>query len=131
MKKGLLGLLFLAGLSALWALGQGSPGYYTRAQASLGDRVYAEQCAMCHGTKLEGVSAPALTGTVLAADWGDAQSLYEFFAVSMPPMAPGQLSEEEYLAILAYILSKNDFPAGEIPLVKKTEVLAAIKFKAK
>lgn len=131
MKKGLLTVVLLVAVSALWALAQGSAGFFTKAQAELGDRVYSEQCAMCHGSRLEGVSAPALTGTVLAADWGDAEALYSFFSVAMPPMAPGQLSEEEYLAILAYILSKNDFPAGDKPLVAKPEVLAAIKFKAK
>ena len=131
MKKGLLGVMLLVVSSALWAVAQGPAGLYTKAQADLGDTVYGDQCAMCHGSRLEGVSAPALSGTVLAADWGDAQSLYEFFAVSMPPMAPGQLGEAEYLAILAYILRENGFPAGDTPLVAKPEVLSAIKFKAK
>jgi mono/diheme cytochrome c family protein len=130
MKKGLLTVLLLVAASALWVLAQGSTGLYTKAQADLGSNVYADQCAMCHGSKLEGVSAPALTGTVLAADWGDAQSLYEFYAESMPPMAPGGLKEAEYLAIMAFILRENGFPAGETPLVAKPEVLSAIKFKA-
>lgn len=143
MKKYGLAICTLFVLASLIALAQNqtpatptppataaAEGLYTAEQATAGEAAYNEQCAMCHGSKLEGVSAPALSGTVLAADWGDALALYEFYAESMPPMAPGKLGEEAYINIMAYILKKNDYPQGKTKLVAKPEVLRAIKFKA-
>jgi mono/diheme cytochrome c family protein len=45
----------------LTSLAQASkPALYTDAQATAGAAVYAQSCAACHGSQLEGVAAPAL-----------------------------------------------------------------------
>ena len=52
-------------LVPLAALAQAAkPAIYTDAQASAGAAVYAQSCAACHGSQLEGVAAPALKGQV-------------------------------------------------------------------
>jgi hypothetical protein len=38
----------------------------------------------------------------------------------MPLDKPGSLKPDEYLAIVAYVLSKNEIPAGDAPLTKAT-----------
>ena len=52
---GLLATLALALAGGAPAVGKGSrSGVYSAAQADVGARVYAMQCAMCHGARLEG-----------------------------------------------------------------------------
>src|SRR5437667_10069962 len=63
----LLGFAMLAG--AYSTVGAQAPksvldGVYTEAQSKRGDRVYADNCATCHGPKLEGTDTggPTLVG---------------------------------------------------------------------
>ena len=98
---------------------QGAPAF-TVAQASDGQKVYGESCAACHGPSLEGGAGPALTGAQFRKAWIEAgRSVGDFFEVvshSMPQNAPGSLPRDQYLAVTAYVLAKNDFPAGTEPL---------------
>ncbi len=51
-------------------------------------------------------------------------------STSMPQSSPGSLKKAEYAALLAYILSENDFPAGKA-LDQDEAALKQIKFAAK
>ncbi len=87
-------------------------GVYTNAQADLGEQTYAAICSTCHAG-----GAP-LKGPSFLAKWSD-QSLYrlwEYMSTRMPYTAPGTLSSEQYLGLLAWILRENGYPAGETPL---------------
>ena len=98
---------------------EGAPAY-TAAQAADGQKVYADNCAVCHGPGLEGGAGPALAGAQFRKAWIEAgRTVADFHDVtsrSMPQTAPGSLKPEEYLAVTAYVLSKNGYPAGTEPL---------------
>jgi alcohol dehydrogenase (cytochrome c) len=91
-----------------------SGGDYTSAQASRGAAVYAQDCAQCHGASLRGDSGPPLTGPTFqqAYGTGTAAQLYDFISRQMPQDKPGSLSQQQYLDVTGYILSRNGFPSG-------------------
>ena len=95
-----------------------SSGGYTSAQASHGATVYAQDCAQCHGASLRGDSGPPLTGQTFqqAYGTGTAAQLYDFISRQMPQDKPGSLSQQQYLDVTAYILSRNGFASGNTPL---------------
>lgn len=96
---------------------------YTAAQAERGAQTYDRFCAPCHGNNLEGKAGPPLTGkafqeTLQYAKMTSSQ-LYTFISQSMPQNAPASLSDEQYIDVLSFLLSKNGYPAGSIPLSKQ------------
>lgn len=106
------------------ALARAGAGLFTVAQAQRGKIAYDAQCAMCHGVRLEGGDAPALTGVVIAQRFETAARLHAYFSATMPPFAPGQMEAQAYLDITAYILSVNGGRQGESPLT--AAVLAGV-----
>lgn len=85
---------------------------FTAEQAVAGEKDYQSNCSQCHGTKLEGPEAPGLFGQDVMGNWDTAGGLYDFISVAMPPAAPGQLGEEAYLNIVAYVMAQNGASAG-------------------
>ncbi len=100
-----------------------------RTQVALGERIYAEQCAACHGAKLEGQPdwrrrlpngrLPAPPHDDSGHTWHHPEEV--LFGITkrglVPPYAPkdyesdmpayaGKLSDEEIYAVLAYIMSR-------------------------
>ena len=49
-------------------------------------------------------------------NWATVGGLYDFISVAMPPSAPGQLGEETYVNIIAYILQFNGATPDDKPL---------------
>lgn len=100
------------------------PALYTADQASAGAATYAQTCAACHGSQLEGVAAPALKGGAFGelanAQSLTAQMLLEVTASTMPQSDPGALKPEEYAGVVAYILQQNGYPGGITPLASGT-----------
>jgi cytochrome c len=91
---------------------------FTVQQAEQGARVYAMRCAMCHGARLEGsVETPGLTGKFVA-NWAGRPigDLYDYLGRAMPQPAPGSLSPEDNLRLLAFLLHANGAPGGTVPL---------------
>ncbi|WP_158626038.1 c-type cytochrome [Arsenicitalea aurantiaca] len=95
------------------AMAQGS---FTAEQAARGQTEYNSQCGACHGFQLEGGVGPVLAGAEFRTNWGTAAAVHGYFSVSMPPQAPGRLSEQAYLDIMAHILNFNGLPAGDAEL---------------
>lgn len=96
-------------------------GVYTEAQAGDGDDLYAAECAACH--------APTeFSGRLFELAWADrpVYDLYQVIANTMPQDRPGDLQEEEYAAIVAYILELNEYPAGERELSSQQDTLSAV-----
>lgn len=91
-------------------------GTFTAEQATAGDPAYQANCAQCHGAKLEGPEAPGLFGQDVMGNWDTAGGLYDFISVAMPPAAPGQLGEDAYLQIVAYIMRENGAEPSDQPL---------------
>ena len=92
---------------------------YTQAQADAGAEVYFTTCASCHLTNFQGSGeAPALAGPDFLNTWGPrpVTELLELVGASMPPTAPQSLSDGEYTAVVAYLLSVNGLEASGTPL---------------
>lgn len=104
---------------------------YTMAQVSAGSAVYARYCLSCHGAKLQGVAAPALTGPGFAHANLDVAQIYAVVAQQMPLTAPGSLSKSEYAAVMAYVLAydcikpsgaNESFPTSVTPQLSSVRV---------
>ena len=97
-------------------------GVYTETQAARGENAYAQNCARCHGETLGGGGAAPMLYTLEFLDrWREdvLSSLFQFIQTSMPLApgpGPGGLKQSQYLDIAAFILSRNDFPAGSSEL---------------
>jgi cytochrome c len=91
-----------------------STGVYSAAQAQTGATLYTADCAACHGAHLEGVAGPSLAGDAFLARWAGktAGDLNDFVSALMPQDNPGSLKPDEYLALEAFILQQNKYPAG-------------------
>lgn len=91
------------------------PGSGTAAQ---GAEVYATRCASCHGedgeggigNRLVGGDAPTAMGTrkTIANHWPYATTVFDNIRRSMPFDAPRSLSNDDYYAVVAWILAEND-----------------------
>ncbi len=108
-------------------------GAYTAAQATAGQAVFGQQCAICHGRHMQGKVGPALAGQMflsvsqfqkLTADY-----LYRFMSKHMPLNDPGSLTRTQYLDVLAYILEVNGYPSGPHRIVANDAYLTRIKIE--
>src|SRR5258706_3947963 len=132
-------ILLIGGLSAAAATvtaGQDTAGktvwngVYSEAQAKRGVEKYGQSCAKCHGPDLAGADvAPPLVGVEFNSGWNDLSvgDLFERLQVTMPADKPGSLSRQDNADIVAFLLTKNGFPAGDAELPTQAELLKAIK----
>jgi len=104
-------------------------GVYAESQAMQGRSSFAANCSECHGDQLTGIEGPGLKGEPFMSHWGG-DSLNAVFGhmKTMPPDGE-KLSEDVYLAILAYVLEENGFPAGTVEL--KANMLDSIRIADK
>lgn len=107
------------------------PGSGTGAK---GASVYADNCAACHGDKLEGNPAKGIGGDRLIGGrgtlaskapiktvesyWPYATTLFDYVKRAMPFTAPGSLTDDEVYSVVAYILSEGK-------IIKPTDVVNA------
>jgi len=108
-------------------------GIFSMEQARRGEPLYRQECASCHGEKLEGRGqAPPLVGADFTMDWNGMTvgDLFEKMQTSMPADQPGHLSREQNATLLAFILNANKFPAGAAELSTDGERLRQIRFEA-
>ena len=97
---------------------------YSKQQAKMGESLYKDNCLICHDKKY---FRPVFRA------WED-QSLHTFYLVmssSMPESNPGSLSRQEYIDILAYMLSLNRYSPGKEVLLPSTEILSNITISAR
>lgn len=100
------------------------------APASRASAVYQTHCASCHGTRLNGGFAPALSGTAFAAKWGPQGSaaLLTYIAANMPPGRAGQLDPGDVADIAGLVARTNriDTAAPPPPGTPKRNALGRI-----
>lgn len=110
-------------------------GVYTASQASDARLYYIGACAPCHGSRLNGAPddgdmspAPPLTGDAFMRSWGGRSlaAFFEYTRTTMPIRNPGQFKDEQYIDIIAYILSYGDAPPGTQKLTPDLELLSDI-----
>ena len=107
-------------------------GVFSDAQAKRGEGLYSQSCGSCHGADLSGSDAPSLTGAAFNTGWNDlsAGDLADRVRTTMPADAPGSLSRQQYVDIVAFILAKDGFPSGQTELPAEDEALKQIKIVA-
>lgn len=91
-------------------------------QVALGQTLYGQHCASCHGDSGQGTDkAPRVVGLdqgalplkapdsrkVRKEDFVTVGDVAKFVVMNMPADDPGSLSQEQYLAILAFDLKAN------------------------
>src|SRR4029078_686281 len=101
-----------------------------KGKAAKGEGIYKEKCEKCHGADAAGADAPSLADSGFAGDWDGltVAQLFDRTRSSMPQDAPQSMSREETVNIIAYLLSKNNFPAGDGDLSERGEMLGTIKY---
>ncbi|MDE0101874.1 MAG: PQQ-binding-like beta-propeller repeat protein [Bryobacterales bacterium] len=88
---------------------------FTAEQAQAGFAVYRAACSQCHLESLRGrFEAPELAGPNFLAQWADVpvSELLAYVRETMPVAQPASLSDEEYAAVVAYILRENGVLPG-------------------
>ena len=104
-------------------------GVFTKGQAELGEVLYTNNCIACHGRDLRGTEGGnALIGERFVSKW-KVKSLGELFDMTkttMPKTNPHSLDDASYSALLAFVLSANEFPSGDVELSSKKEELQTI-----
>jgi mono/diheme cytochrome c family protein len=97
-------------------------GVFTEAQANRGQAVYPGSCGACHGRRLNGApddpdmrSTPPLARAPFLRSWEGRSlaTLFEYTRATMPEDNPGSLTDEEYVDVIAYMLSVSGMPAGD------------------
>lgn len=104
---------------------------FTSAQAELGKTAFTQSCVRCHGANLDdGEFGPALRGSAFKTHWAGRSvlELYTLTKNSMPPGATGQLGDDVYAQLIAYVLSANGFSASSRELPSSDAGLAAMVF---
>ncbi len=96
-------------------------GVFSEPQATRGQEVYEGACGLCHGRRLNGApddpdmrSTPPLARARFLRIW-DGRSLatlFEYTRATMPENNPSSLTEQEYVDVMAYMLSVGGMPAG-------------------
>ena len=99
-------------------------GVYTAEQATAGQAVYRAQCSGCHGPTLGGNAGPSLRGENFLKNWAG-KSLDELAVKiqnTMPQNAPGKLTRDQAVTLVAYMLQAGKFPAGKDALTDEASI---------
>ena len=101
-------------------------GVYSTAQAERGKTSFNSSCLRCHGDKLQGNTAPALSGDRFFTTWGSEPiaSLFAKIRDTMPPNFGTSIDDQTKLDIVAYILQTNGYPGGPGELTQNGNDLA-------
>jgi mono/diheme cytochrome c family protein len=93
------------------------PASFTQEQADRGQMAYAHSCLDCHGSRLDNgeFGGPPLKGSSFSRHWdgGSVAALFSFMKAKMPPDRPGQLDDETYADVMAFILAENGVKPGD------------------
>ena len=85
--------------------------------------LYRQQCASCHGDKLEGVQGPPLTADVFLSRW-QAQPLSDLankIRNTMPAGSPGSLTPQQSADLVAHILKSRQLSPRARPSWRRTK----------
>jgi len=110
-------------------------GVFTEAQAQRGQTAYSGACGMCHGRRLNGApddpdmrSTPPLARARFLRVWEGKSlaTLFEYSRATMPESNPGSLTDDEFVDVIAYMLSVGGMRAGDAELRPDLSSLARI-----
>jgi mono/diheme cytochrome c family protein len=108
-------------------------GVYTAAQAERGRLVVQNHCAECHHEDLRGGEGPALAGPTFMLKWEthSVERLFHKIRDTMPSRDSVDVTEQQKLDTVAYILQQNGFPPGGAELADMPGVLASMRLVPK
>lgn len=114
-------------------------GVYTAAQNKRGEELHAAVCVMCHGHALNGAGqpemppSPAIARTSFLRKWTGANvaALFVYVRQTMPPDAPGTLTDQQTVDAIAHMFAVSNIPAGNSELQLDPKALANILIDAK
>ncbi len=110
-------------------------GVFTEAQATRGQAVYPGACGTCHGRRLNGApddpdmrSTPPLARARFLRVWEGRSlaTLFEYTRATMPEDNPNSLADQEYVDVIAYMLTVGRMPAGDYELQPDPQSLARV-----
>jgi alcohol dehydrogenase (cytochrome c) len=122
-------LLIISAFPALLNAQQLQQAAFTENQALTGLSVYSQDCAACHLPDLSGsFEAPSLNDNSFRDNWSNrtVTELIDQLQRTMPPQAPGSLSEQQYIDVVAYLLSENSVTAGATTLATNSDAVVFI-----
>lgn len=104
------------------------PLLFSQAQAERGAELYQKECAACHGENLEGGRQSALTGQAFMEKWAQGnravEDFYQIIKTQMPYGRADSLSPQQYIDIVAHVLSANGYQTGPQDLQANSAVLS-------
>jgi hypothetical protein len=108
-------------------------GVFNATQAERGKTSFNSSCLRCHGDKLQGNTAPALSGDRFFTTWGSEPiaALFAKIRDTMPPNFGTSIDDQTKLDIVAYILQTNGYPAGPTELTQTGSDLASAQILKK
>jgi mono/diheme cytochrome c family protein len=100
-------------------------GVYTRAQADGAKALYDKVCLDCHPFTVAAKKNPKdlpLGEEPFFEEWEGrtVRELISIIALTMPNDGSAVVTDEEAADLVAYILQRNNYPAGSTPLTKDT-----------
>ncbi len=110
-------------------------GVFTEDQASRGEEVDPGACGTCHGRRLNGApddpdmrSTPPLARARFLRVWEGRSlaTLFEYTRATMPEDNPDSLTGQEYVDVIAYMLTVGGMPAGGEELQADPQGLARV-----
>lgn len=99
-------------------------GVYTAEQASRGEDIYNQECALCHGP-----NEFANPGFIRSWSNRTVDHLFNLISSTMPQDGPGRLAPDEYAAVISYFFEINGLPDGEDELPADDEALQRIRIE--
>ena len=109
-------------------------GVYTAAQNKRGEELHAAVCVMCHGPRLNGASqpemppSPAIARATFLHKWSgrNVAALFVIVRHTMPPDAPGTLTDQQSIDAIAHMFAVSGMPAGDRELPADMKALSSI-----
>lgn len=124
-----LAWLIVTGLSSDAQSTSAADGVYTAAQADRGKAIVEDYCSRCHGADLSGIEAPALVGPAFMLKWEPrtVDALFKKIRDTMPAGSVDEISEDDKIDAVAYILQQNGLPDGTVELTHDIDALARLR----
>ena len=113
-------------------------GVYTAAQNQRGEELHSAVCAVCHGARLNGAGqpemppSPAIARAAFLRKWAgrNVAALLIYVRHTMPPDAPGTLTDQHSIDAIAHMFAVSGMPAGDRELPPDANALANIVIEA-
>lgn len=101
-------------------------GVFTESQADRGEDTFLNNCSYCH-------SVGQFAGSQWTSAWSGTtlDRFFDLIRTTMPFDGPGRLTDQQYADVLAYILSENGFPEGDVELAASGDALSRIRVETR